>query len=79
MTPPTAFAGFLLFACFFTQRAAFAERLELQDDDDKSKVEVAAENRDFVAKYFAQHGYERLTKYEAYDSVNQYYARRGGT
>ena len=42
-------------------------------------IEVAAENREFVAKYFAQHGYERLTKYEPYDSVNQYYARRGGT
>jgi len=42
-------------------------------------IEVAAENREFVAEYFAQHGYERLTKYEPYDSVNQYYARRGGT
>ena len=42
-------------------------------------IEVAAENRDFVAKYFAQHGYERLAKYEPYDSLNQYYAPRGGT
>ena len=42
-------------------------------------IEVAAKNRDFVAKYFAQRGYERQTKYEPYDSVNQYYALLGGT
>ena len=39
-------------------------------------IEVAAANRDFVAKYFAKHGYERLEKYEPYDAVNQYYAPR---
>ena len=39
-------------------------------------IEVAAANRDFVAKYFAKHGYERLEEYGPYDSVNRYYAPR---
>ncbi len=39
-------------------------------------IEVAQANRDFVAKYFARHGYDRLEKYEPYDSVNRYYAPR---
>ena len=39
-------------------------------------IEVAQANRDFVAKYFARHGYDRLEKYEPYDALNQYYAPR---
>jgi FkbM family methyltransferase len=40
-------------------------------------IEVAQANRDFVESYFSKHGYQRLEEYAAYDSVNQYYARRG--
>ena len=39
-------------------------------------VEVAAENREAVAQYFADHGYQLLEEYRAYDPLNLYYARR---
>jgi FkbM family methyltransferase len=33
--------------------------------------------REKVAAYFAAHGYERIERYVAYDSVNDYYAPKG--
>ena len=38
-------------------------------------IEVAPENREAVAKYFADNGYTLLERYREYDPVNYYYAR----
>jgi FkbM family methyltransferase len=37
-------------------------------------VEAKPENREKLMKYFADHGYRRLKRYIAYDSVNYYFA-----
>ncbi len=39
-------------------------------------IEVSYANRAFVAKYFADHGYDLVEKYRVYDPVNWYYAPR---
>lgn len=39
-------------------------------------VEAKPANREKLAAYFAQHGYERLERYLAYDEVNYHYARK---
>ena len=41
-------------------------------------IEVAPKNREQVAKYFAENGYELQEQYRPYDAVNWYYAPRGG-
>jgi FkbM family methyltransferase len=39
-------------------------------------IEVAAQNREAVDRYFSEHGYRLLEEYRAYDPVNWYYTRR---
>lgn len=36
-------------------------------------VEAKVKNREFLAKYFADHGYEQIQRYVKYDQVNYYY------
>lgn len=40
-------------------------------------IEIAPTNREQVAAYFAEHGYELQEQYRPYDPVNWYYAPRG--
>lgn len=37
-------------------------------------VEAKVKNREAILKYFADHGYERLMRYDPYDSNNYYFA-----
>ncbi len=36
-------------------------------------IETDAATRDFIAAYFARHGYERIERYRAYDELNWYF------
>jgi hypothetical protein len=42
-------------------------------------VEAKVKNREFLAKYFDEHGYEQLERYLEYDRTNFYYARKDRT
>jgi len=42
-------------------------------------IEAKPKNREFILKYFADHGYERLEKYRKYDEVNYYFTPKGRT
>jgi len=36
-------------------------------------IEAKPKNREFIDKYFAEHGYERIERYKKYDEVNYYF------
>ena len=36
-------------------------------------IEAKPKNREFIVKYFTDHGYERLERYRKYDEVNYYF------
>jgi FkbM family methyltransferase len=40
-------------------------------------VEAKVKNREFLAKYFADHGYAQIERYLDYDKTNYYYAPKG--
>lgn len=41
-------------------------------------VEAKPKNRDFLRKYFADHGYEQLERYLEHDQVNYYFSPKAG-
>ena len=39
-------------------------------------IEAKPTNREFIAQYFSEHGYEQIEKYLEYDKTNYYFARK---
>jgi len=42
-------------------------------------IEAKPRNREAIVKYFADHGYRRIERYQRYDRTNYYFARDPGT